>query len=77
MLEVLVQATERGLITDLAAKLDQLETTRFQIGPECKAVIQGMRERDLQRRIAQELHRKRHSPLTIHHYLPPPFGGQR
>jgi len=65
MLEVLEEAAERGLITDLAQKLDHLEQkTHFYVGRECKSVIQGMRQRDLQRKVAQEEDRKRQEQLA-------------
>jgi predicted nucleic acid-binding protein len=55
MLEVLDEAADRGLVSDLAQKLDHLEQkTSFYVGKECKSVIQDMRQRDLQRKLAQE-----------------------
>ena len=55
MLEVLDEAAERGLINDLAERLDDLEhATPFYIGEKVRQVIEGMRQRDLQRKQAQE-----------------------
>lgn len=54
MLTVLDAAAERGLIADLAEVLDKLEQgTPFYVGPKCKAIIEGMKRRDSERRHAQ------------------------
>lgn len=54
-LEVLDEAAERGLIKDLAERLATLEhQTPFYIGEKVRQVIEGMKQRDLQRKQAQE-----------------------
>jgi predicted nucleic acid-binding protein len=51
MLTVLADAAEQGLLADLSEKLDHLErNTRFYISKECKRIIEGMKERDRERR---------------------------
>jgi uncharacterized protein len=51
MLQVLDEAAERGLINDLPEKLEHLEhRTRFYVGEKARAVIEAMKERDLQRK---------------------------
>jgi predicted nucleic acid-binding protein len=51
MLTVLDEAAERGLVTDLSEKLDHLERkTRFYVSKECKRIIEGMKERDRERK---------------------------
>jgi predicted nucleic acid-binding protein len=55
MLEVLDEAAERGLIDDLPTKLEHLEhRTLFYIGDKARVVIEGMKQRDLQRKRAQK-----------------------
>ena len=50
MLQVLDEAAERGLLTDLAAKLDHLECrTPFYVGDKARVAIEGMKRRDIQR----------------------------
>ena len=59
MLEVLDEAAERGLINDLPARLTALEhQTPYYIGEKARHVIEGMLERDLQRKQSQEQDRK-------------------
>jgi predicted nucleic acid-binding protein len=54
MLTVLDDAAEQGLVADLSEKLDLLErNTRFYISQECKRIIEGMKERDRERRSAE------------------------
>ncbi len=51
MLQVLDEAAERGLIDDLPDKLEHLEhRTRFYVGEKARAVMEAMKERDLQRK---------------------------
>ena len=51
MLQVLDEAAERGLINDLPDKLEYLEhRTRFYVGEKARAVIEAMKQRDLQRK---------------------------
>jgi predicted nucleic acid-binding protein len=55
MLEVLDEAAERGFIDDLFQKLEHLECqTNFYVGDKARAVIEDMKQRDLQRKQAQE-----------------------
>jgi predicted nucleic acid-binding protein len=55
MLELLDEAAERGLIGDLSARLDHLKRrTSFYVGEKARAVIEGMKERDKKRKIAEE-----------------------
>jgi predicted nucleic acid-binding protein len=55
MLEVLDEAAERGLIDDVSEKLEQLERqTNFYVGDKARAVIEAMKQRDLQRKQAKE-----------------------
>ena len=55
MLSVLDEAAERGLATDLPQKLDHLvQKTSFYVGKECQQIIEIMRQRGLQRKIARE-----------------------
>lgn len=50
MLQVLDEAAERGLVADLAAKLDHLERrTPFYVGDKARVAIEGMKQRDIQR----------------------------
>ena len=54
MLQVLDEAAERGLINDLPEKLERLEHwTPFYVGEKARAVIEAMKERDLQRKQGQ------------------------
>ena len=55
MLEVLDEAADRGLINDLPEKLEHLEhRTSFYIGNRARLAIESMKQRDLQRKQAQE-----------------------
>jgi predicted nucleic acid-binding protein len=55
MLEVLDVAAERGFVKDLAERLDYLEhKTAFYVGPECRRAMDAMKQRDLERKLAQE-----------------------
>jgi len=55
MLQVLDEAAERGLVRDLSQKLEYLEQeTRFYVSKGCKRIIEDMKQRDLQRKQAQE-----------------------
>jgi predicted nucleic acid-binding protein len=55
LLEVLDEAAERGLIADLPEKLEHLEhRTPFYVGDKVREVIEDMKQRDLQRKQAQE-----------------------
>jgi predicted nucleic acid-binding protein len=50
-LEVLDEAAERGLIDDLPAKLEALEhETSFYVGEKARLVIDGMKQRDFERK---------------------------
>ena len=50
-LEVLDEAAERGLINDLPEKLERLaRQTTFYVGEKARAVIEDMKQRDLQRK---------------------------
>ena len=50
-LEVLDEAAERGLINDLSERLEHLELrTTFYVGERARAVIEEMKQRDLQRK---------------------------
>jgi hypothetical protein len=52
--EVLDEAAERGLIDDLTAKLEHLERrTLFFVGEKARVAIEGMKQRDLQRKQSQ------------------------
>jgi predicted nucleic acid-binding protein len=54
-LEVLEEAAERGLINDLSERLEHLELrTTFYVGEKARAVIDGMKRRDLERKQAQQ-----------------------
>jgi predicted nucleic acid-binding protein len=64
-LTVLDEAAERGLIPDITERLEHLEQkTPFRINRECKAAIEGMKQRALERRQAQERDRKAQEPDT-------------
>jgi hypothetical protein len=55
MLEVLDEAAERGFIDDVSQKLEHLERqTNFYVGDKARAVIEAMKQRDLERKQAQE-----------------------
>lgn len=55
MLQVLDDAAERGLVDDLPQKLEHLEhRTPYYVGDKARVVIEGMKQRDLQRKLAQE-----------------------
>ena len=55
MLELLEEAAERQFIDDLAQKLDHLEhRTPFYVGEKARAVIEDMKQRDLQRKQTRE-----------------------
>ena len=55
MLQVLDEAAERGLVRDLSQKLEYLEQeTRFYVSKGCKRIIEDMKQRDLQRKQAQQ-----------------------
>ncbi len=55
MLQVLDEGAERGFIGNLSQKLEYLEhQTSFYIGERARVIIADMKERDLQRRRAQE-----------------------
>jgi predicted nucleic acid-binding protein len=54
MLEVLDEAAERGLIDDLSDRLDHLVgRTPFYVGEKARAVINEMKQRDNERKLAQ------------------------
>ena len=54
-LTVLDEAAERGLIPDIAERLEHLEQkTPFRMNRECKAAIESMKQRDLERKQARE-----------------------
>ena len=51
MLEVLDEAAERGLITDLSERLEHLEReTTFYVGEKARVVLEDMKLRDFQRK---------------------------
>jgi hypothetical protein len=55
MLEVLDEAAERGLINDLPERLEALlHRTRFYVGDKVRHVFEAMKQRDLQRKLAQQ-----------------------
>jgi predicted nucleic acid-binding protein len=55
MLQVLDEAAERGLIGDISQKLEHLQhQTNFYVGDKARVVIEDMKQRDLQRKQAQE-----------------------
>jgi len=55
MLQVLDEAAERGLIDDVSQKLEHLKReTNFYVGDKVRAVIENMKQRDLQRTQARE-----------------------
>jgi uncharacterized protein len=55
MLEVLDEAAERGLINDLPERLEALQhRTRFYVGDKVRHVFEAMKQRDLQRKLAQQ-----------------------
>ncbi len=55
MLQVLDEAAERGLIGDISQMLEHLEhKTSFYIGEKVRVVIEDMKQRDLERKQAQE-----------------------
>jgi hypothetical protein len=59
MLQVLDEAAERGFIDDLPEKLEHLQhKTRFYIGARARVVIDDMKERDRQRKQAQQQDQK-------------------
>jgi predicted nucleic acid-binding protein len=54
-LTVLDEAAERGLIPDITERLEHLEhKTPFRINRECKAAIESMKQRHLERKQARE-----------------------
>jgi hypothetical protein len=54
MLEVLDESAERGLIDDLPEKLDHLvDRTPFHVGERARAVIEGMKQRANERKLAR------------------------
>ena len=54
MLQVLDEAAERGLIDDLTEKLEHLEHRKsFYVGEKVQAVIEDMKQRELQRKQTQ------------------------
>jgi predicted nucleic acid-binding protein len=54
-LQLLEEAAERGLINDLSEKLDRLvKQTSFYVGEKARSVIEGMKERDRKRKLADE-----------------------
>jgi predicted nucleic acid-binding protein len=62
MLEVLDEAAERGLINNLTGKLEHLEhRTSFYIGPKARLVIEGMKQRELERK---QVHERKSLPET-------------
>jgi predicted nucleic acid-binding protein len=57
-LEVLDEAAERGLIDDLPVKLDALQQqTSFYVGEKARLVIEGMKQRDFERKQKHERNR--------------------
>jgi predicted nucleic acid-binding protein len=53
-LEVLDEAAERGLIDDLSGRLDHLvDRTPFYVGERARVVIEDMKRRDEERKLAQ------------------------
>jgi predicted nucleic acid-binding protein len=55
MLQVLEEGAERGFIDDIFRKLEYLEHhTTFYIGAKARVVIEDMKQRDLERKQAQE-----------------------
>ena len=55
MLQVLDEAAERGFINDVSQKLDHLRhKTNFYFGDKVRAVIEDMKQRDLQRKQGRE-----------------------
>ena len=55
MLEVLDEAAERGLISDLPQRLENLETlTPFDIGEKARSAIERMKRRDRERKEKDE-----------------------
>jgi hypothetical protein len=62
-LQLLDEAAERGLIDDLTERLEQLESqTSFYIGEKAKAVIDGMKQRDSERKLANEQQSREQPP---------------
>jgi predicted nucleic acid-binding protein len=54
-LQLLDEAAERGLIDDLTETLERLESrTPFYIGEKARAVIEGMKQRDKERKLTSE-----------------------
>jgi len=54
MLDVLDEAAERALIEDLPERLDHLvDRTPFYVGEKARAVIEDMKQRDKERKLAQ------------------------
>jgi predicted nucleic acid-binding protein len=54
-LQLLDEAAERGLINDLSARLEQLAgRTSFYVGEKARAVIENMKQRDNERKLAKE-----------------------
>lgn len=55
MLTVLDQAAARGFVSDLSKRLDHLvQRTSFYVGRECRQVMEVMKQRDRDRKLAQE-----------------------
>lgn len=55
MLQVLDEAAEQGLIDDITQQLEQLQHhTNFYVGDKVRAVIEAMKQRDLQRKQARD-----------------------
>ena len=55
MLTMLDQAAAQGLVSDLPERLDHLvQKTRFYVGRECRQVIEDMKQRDRDRKLARE-----------------------
>jgi predicted nucleic acid-binding protein len=59
MLQVLDEAAAQGFIDDISHKLEYLQhQTNFYVGDKARVVIEDMKQRDTQRKRAQEQDRK-------------------
>jgi uncharacterized protein len=71
-LTVLDEAAERGLIPEITERLEHLEhETPFRINRECKAAIESMKQRDLERKQARGPTQEPEAPSSPGHQEDP------
>jgi hypothetical protein len=62
-LQLLDEAAELGLIDDLTQRLEFLEArTSFYVGEKVRAVIDGMKKRDTERKLANDQQSRKQNP---------------